>query len=391
MCGIAGFVAGPARLVQETWNFKAFLFPPRPAAALDSFTRLLPAPATLADFLATVPDYRLQLRKLARQIAGGQIPLLGTSVFFSPAINSPEDWRRDLVNGQISGTGYFRRLPYLDAARVGDRKVIWELNRHQHLVLLAQAALVDPCAPDWIPALSLHLDSWFEANPFHRGMNWVSAPEVAFRALSWVWILNFAGDRLPQSTTQRILLGLYQHAEHLAHNLSIYSAPNTDLIGEALSLYILGRTLPQLPESARWRESGSMWLERLMLPDGAHFEPSSYHHLYAVDFFLCYAALAEVTDAYRDRLRGMCVLLATITDRDGSLPLLGDDDGGRFFHPFGRRRMFARATLTGASFFFDEPSWRFSPADYAEIALWIIGPPLSGFADAPSAAFIPAS
>ena len=30
------------------------------------------------------------------------------------------------------------RIPYLDPLQVGDHKVVWELNRHQHLVTLAQ-------------------------------------------------------------------------------------------------------------------------------------------------------------------------------------------------------------------------------------------------------------
>src|SRR5207244_5079925 len=41
--------------------------------------------------------------------------------------------------------------------------------------------------------------------------------------------------------------------------------------------------------------------------------------------------------------------------------------------PFGDRRLFPRATLTAASFFLDEPAWRFQPEDYAEAGLWILG------------------
>jgi hypothetical protein len=34
------------------------------------------------------------------------------------------------------------KIPFLDFAAVGDHKVIWELNRHQHLVTLAKAQLL---------------------------------------------------------------------------------------------------------------------------------------------------------------------------------------------------------------------------------------------------------
>lgn len=41
----------------------------------------------------------------------------------------------------------------------------------------------------------------------------------------------------------------------------------------------------------------------------------------------------------------MAEFLASITSEDGQLPFLGDDDGGRFFFPYGPRSRFARATL----------------------------------------------
>ena len=83
--------------------------------------------------------------------------------------------------------------------------------------------------------------------------------------------------------------------------------------------------------------------------DGSHFEQSTYYHLYALDFFLLHAALEEVDDHYRDGLARMAEFLATIVDEAGNLPLLGDDDGGRLFHPYGKRSQFARATLATAS------------------------------------------
>jgi hypothetical protein len=36
-----------------------------------------------------------------------------------------------------------------------------------------------------------------DANPFLRGINWASALEVAFRALSWAWIWTLAGPEMP--------------------------------------------------------------------------------------------------------------------------------------------------------------------------------------------------
>jgi hypothetical protein len=46
-----------------------------------------------------------------------------------------------------------------------------------------------------------------------------------------------------------------------------------------------------------------------------------------------------------------------------SLPLLGDDDGGRFFHPYGTRDGFGRASLALCG-------WNAAPDDYAQIGAW---------------------
>ena len=365
------------RIAQEFWNFRTFLFPPRAPSDLNGFQRLFPPAENSLPFLDRCPSWKANTLALARQIAGGEIPLLGSSVTFHPDRNPASDWRRDSINGPISSLDYFRRIPYLNVSLAGDHKVIWELNRHQHLVLLAQAALLEPEEPLWLKTVERHLETWFEANPFHRGMNWASALEVAFRALSWIWILHLAGDRLSGGIRSRLLDSLYAHGLHIEHNLSIYFAPNTHLLGEAVCLHALGCLLPQLPQAGRWRQLGQRWVERSMaeqvLPDAVYFEQSSFYHLYAIDFFLFHALLSPVSESYRQRAKSMVAALAVLTDNDGRFPLFGDDDGGRFFHPFGERRLFPGATLTSASFFFDEPAWRGTPDQYAEAGLWWMG------------------
>src|SRR5207253_2151908 len=44
----------------------------------------------------------------------------------------------------------------------------------------------------------------------------------------------------------------------------------------------------------------------------------------------------------------------------GTLPLLGDDDGGRLFHPYGDRTRFGRATLAACAAILGPPSPRVS-------------------------------
>jgi len=89
--------------------------------------------------------------------------------------------------------------------------------------------------------------------------------------------------------------------------------------------------------------------------DGSHFEQSAYYHVYALDLFLLHAALSETPDWYRATVLRMAEYLAALMGPSRILPLIGDDDGGRVFHPFGSRDRFGRATLATCGILFDRP------------------------------------
>ena len=363
------------RLRQETANYYLYRFPPHPALTAGSLP--LPSPAAVAEALQGSP-YAHEVSRLAKELLAGRLPLLGTSINLS----SPIPWRRDPVHGQELGTTYFRSIPYLDFTRAGDHKFIWELNRHQHLVLLAQAWRLDP-QPAYLEAIREQLASWRSANPFQCGMNWTSALEVAFRALSWIWLWHLCGQALPPADQAELLTALYQHGCHLEYNLSIYFSPNTHVLGEAVALHALGVLFPSWPRAARWRRIGGDEVDRQVqlqiLSDGAHFELSSYYHVYALDFLLFHSLLAHGGPGpLTPQLRRMAHYLHAITQPDGAIPLFGDDDGGRFMHPYGCHRQYGRATLATAAVYLPDPSWPCSPVDLPEQAAWWLGPECLG-------------
>ncbi|MGB7846062.1 MAG: heparinase II/III family protein, partial [Candidatus Acidiferrum sp.] len=89
-------------------------------------------------------------------------------------------WRRDLIHGIESGLRHYSRYPVLVMDKVGDTKIVWELNRHQHFSTLCLAHLLtgeekfaEECLAQW--------EDWMEQNPYLRGINWASTLEVAFR------------------------------------------------------------------------------------------------------------------------------------------------------------------------------------------------------------------
>jgi hypothetical protein len=298
---------------------------------------------------------------------------MGLTIKTGPSI----DWRRDYIHGRSTGLVYFRRIPYLDFARAGDHKIIWELNRHQHLVLLAQAWLFSGRAV-YLREIEAQLASWWMENPFQRGINWASALEVAFRALSWIWIWHFAASALTPEIRDRLLTSLGQHAAHLQTNLSFYFSPNTHLLGEAVALHTIGRLFPELPGAQHWEELGAAVAARQMdtqvSDDGSHFEQSSYYHVYALDMFLFHAVVArEVSSGYRDKLWRMGEYLHALLGPERLLPFIGDDDGGRFFHPYGERECFGRATIATAASFLGRDDWAWCETDLYEQAAWWLG------------------
>jgi hypothetical protein len=360
------------RLGQEATNLRLFASPPRLSrSVLDRIAGpcpVLPDPAAVASRLKTTA-FAAECLRIADEIMDHRFPLLGGTLETGPQIH----WRRDYTSGLETPTTYFRRIPYLDAQRAGDHKNIWELNRHQHLVLLAQAYLLSD-REAYFDEIVRQVESWLAENPFQSGINWTSALEVAFRALSWIWIYHLTGGRFSPTFRQRFLDGLYWHGLHLESNLSYYFSPNTHLLGEAVALHAIGRLFPHMPRAKQWQETGARVvrneLDRQVLADGCHFERSTYYHVYALDMFQFHAILRGLDDTFREALTRMAVFLDTLLGCSSTLPYLGDDDGGRFFHPYGIHNRFGLATMATSGVFLNRPEWIRDPELLHEQADW---------------------
>src|SRR5271166_2049684 len=360
------------RIRQQAANALLAFSSPNLNLAVDTPLELLPNPAVVADALRET-EYARELIKTANEIVQGRVPIFDKVIDYGPAIA----WRRDPHRGVETPAKYFGRIPYLDFTAAGDHKLIWEINRHQHLVLLAQACVITG-RDEYCETIFRQLEHWWAENPCQCGINWTSALEVGVRAGSWIWIWHLVGAKMPTAFRQRFLAQLYRHGLHLEYNLSIYFSPNTHLLGEAVALHAIGRLFPAFPRANRWRSLGHelvrSHMDTCVRYDGSYFEQSTYYHVYALDMFAFHAMLDDVSESYRDGLSRMAEFLASILSDSGELPFLGDDDGGRFFSPFGPRARFARATLATSSLLAGKPFFPYNEHDLAEIALWWLGP-----------------
>lgn len=361
------------RLRQEWENYRLYRRPPVLTGATAPWPLALPPREQAAERLRGTA-FGDRLLTLGGRIAGGEIPVFDQWI----GVGDRPAWRVDFATGQQTGLDYFRRIPYLDVQAAGDHKRIWELSRHQHLVTLAQAWVLDRDDERYLSPLWRQLEHWIADNPFPCGINWTSALEVAFRAWSWCWIWHLAGDRMPAGLRQPFLEALYRHGRHLAVNLSVYFSPNTHLLGEALVLATLGHLFPAFPEAAEWRRLGGDTVREQyrtqVAADGSHIEQSSYYHVYALDMFLWFQMLEPPGPEEREITGRMAVFLEALAGQGGRIPLLGDDDGGRWFHPYGDRRAFGRSTLAVHAVLRGDTSsrWRTEEA-LAEVAVWWLG------------------
>ena len=243
------------------------------------------------------PGQAERIVQQADQICQHRFDLLGYTGVLTTA--GPIDWHLDAVHEKRAPQKAFYKIHYLDYAEVGDSKVTWELNRHQHLVTLAKAYRLtgDRRFADEISAAVAALAGrrtlipWASIGP--------AALEVAFRSLSWLGriICCKVLPGCPISATSGCA-GWRLHGRHIERYLSTYFSPNTHLLGEGVALFFLGVLCPELSAAERWKALG--WkivlqeAERQVRADGFHFEQSTYYHVYALDFFLHSAVLAGV-------------------------------------------------------------------------------------------------
>jgi hypothetical protein len=329
-------------------------------------------PALVECLRARLPEEAARIVRDAEQICARRFDLLGyRALDFGREI----DWHLDPVNGRRAPRAPWFRVPFLDFNAVGDHKIIWELNRHQHLTTLARAFLLTN-ENRYLDELQAQWHAWQSANPYPYGINWASSLEVAFRCLSWIWIDHLLGGRAAMAPA------IAQHARYVEKYLSTYFAPNTHLLGEAVALYFAGTLYPQFAAASRWRRRGWEIIEneaaRQVLPDGMHFEQSTYYHVYALDMFLHARLLAarngESIPAELDAVIERMADALHAQSQAGAAPRFGDDDGGRLFDPRRNRTEHMLDPLATAAALYRRPDFKAAAGGtLREESLWLLG------------------
>jgi hypothetical protein len=325
------------------------------------------------------PETRARLTEQSDAAERGVVALLGYEPLW---VGNPPHWHREALSGTGVPRRHWSRIDHLDTAVVGDHKLLWELNRHQYLLAPAFCWLLDQDARRF-DLIQSHLESWLADNPPRQGINWVSSLEVAYRAITWCWLLAMLREApWKPDLRRRLAASLEAHARHVERYLSTYFSPNTHLTGEALGLFYVGTVLRHSHHAQRWRTRGAAILEsaleRQVYPDGVYFEQASQYHRYTAEIYLHYFLLAQATgwpvsDAVRDALTRLFAVLRSLASGAGVIPLLGDDDGGLLLPLDHRPPDDVRALLLAAGVALRRPNLRATAEAPPSAAYWLCG------------------
>ena len=202
------------------------------------------------------------------------------------------------------------------------------------------------------------------ANPPRLGINWASSLEVSYRAISWLWALQLFADA-PRSTD-----ALFAHAlSSRCGGMGAHRAVPLDLLQPEHAPHRRGAR-PAVPRhrapdlrgrGAVARSSGGSILaiscSVRCVRTAATSSRRCYYHRYTADIYHHALLLADANGwaqdaALRERVERLDDSSCTPSHPDGTVPLVGDDDGGRLMRLDGLPTRDARPTLaTGAALF----------------------------------------
>jgi hypothetical protein len=273
-------------------------------------------------------------------ILDGQVPVFDGWI---PWRDVPEFWHTDPLVGVTWPMRPTDLIEYRPGNPIGDARLVWELNRLQHLLPLARIAAEDPPdRPRAVEILDTQIRSWVDANPPGMGVNHASAMEAALRILSVTHAFDLARRHLSETTRRLVGEMVLSHAMDVERGLSLHSSAGNHTIAEAAGLLYAGLLFGEHPRAPTWERIARALLAtegaRQVNGDGGGLEQAPWYLLFVADLLgLAQALLRDrgaspipEIDLPLERARGFLQAFGT---SPRALPPLGDGDSGYALSP----------------------------------------------------------
>jgi hypothetical protein len=289
------------------------------------------------------------------------------------------DWQLDFRSGfRWSESCWYRDIRYGNVPGA-DVKVPWELSRLQHLPEMALAYAAAPVASLQREFVDQVLD-WIAHNPPRWGVNWACTMDVGIRVANLLIafdLMRAAGAKFDAGFEPIFAASVRAHAAHIVRNLEWTETRRANhYLGNIAGLACAAAYLPADSGTDAWLLFAIQELaaetDRQFLADGGHFEASTSYHRLCMEMLAVSAAFVaalpkeriraalarpnlrvrhgarleprdvrvlgarfEATGdllpaAFHGKLRRAAQFTRDVMRADGSVPLVGDDDSGRF-------------------------------------------------------------
>ncbi|MDX1696096.1 MAG: alginate lyase family protein, partial [Ketobacteraceae bacterium] len=253
-------------------------------------------------------------------------------------LGDPINWNHDHGSDIPAPLKPILKVDYRDCARFGDCKLVWEPNRHHHLVVLGRAYRATGDMK-YAREVVAQIESWLDQNPYGYGMNWRSPLELGIRLINWVWAIDliFESGLFTGSFQKRLLESVYLHCRDVSGKYSQGSSANNHLVGEAAGVFVAASYFNIFKKSTEWAYDAKSILDREIFaqtfPDGCTKEHALGYQFFVFQFYWISGLVGKwhndsFSGAYWAQLELLTLFVAQLSEAGGQLPMFGDRDDG---------------------------------------------------------------